>query len=62
MGVGPSTVFAAHRGTVRQIVTAHRARNPRVLGSAIFGPRLAGASAPLVAASRALRQSVGLDE
>ena len=34
----------------------------RGLGSAIFGPRLAGASAPLVAASRALRQSVRLDE
>lgn len=33
----PSDAFAIHRASVRRIVLAHRARNPRVFGSAVRG-------------------------
>lgn len=33
----PSVALACHRETIRRVVAAHRARNPRVLGSVIRG-------------------------
>ncbi|MCK0505417.1 nucleotidyltransferase family protein [Aromatoleum anaerobium] len=33
----PSTALEAHRETIRQIVCAHRASNPRVFGSVLHG-------------------------
>lgn len=33
----PSTALERHRDTIRRIVRAHRARNPRVFGSAVHG-------------------------
>jgi hypothetical protein len=37
MPVSPSHVFAAHRMSVRRIVEAHQARQPRVFGSVAHG-------------------------
>jgi predicted nucleotidyltransferase len=33
----PSLALAAHRAAIRRVVEAHRARNPRVFGSAAHG-------------------------
>ena len=33
----PSEALAQHRAAIRRVVEAHRARNPRVFGSAIRG-------------------------
>lgn len=33
----PSQAFATHRASVRRIVEAHQARNPRVFGSVVRG-------------------------
>ncbi len=33
----PSIVLSIHRDAIRQIVARHRARNPRVFGSALHG-------------------------
>ncbi len=33
----PSDVFTAHRASMRRVVLAHRARNPRVFGSVARG-------------------------
>ena len=33
----PSDALAAHRAGIRRIVAAHRARNPRVIGSVVHG-------------------------
>jgi uncharacterized protein len=33
----PSEMLNAHRGSIRRIVEAHRARNPRVFGSVVHG-------------------------
>lgn len=33
----PSIALACHRETIRRVVAAHRARNPRVFGSVIHG-------------------------
>lgn len=33
----PSIALAAHRETIRRIVMAHRASNPRVFGSVVHG-------------------------
>jgi predicted nucleotidyltransferase len=33
----PSDILEAHRDTIRRVVAAHRARNPRVFGSGLRG-------------------------
>ena len=33
----PSTALKCHRDTIRRIVSAHRAHNPRVFGSVVHG-------------------------
>ena len=33
----PSTALERHRDTIRRIVNAHRAQNPRVFGSVVHG-------------------------
>lgn len=33
----PSALLEQHRQAIRQIVAAHRARNPRVFGSVLYG-------------------------
>lgn len=33
----PSELLAQHRMAIRQVVAAHRARNPRVFGSVVHG-------------------------
>ena len=33
----PSLALASHRETIRRVVAAHRARNPRVFGSVVHG-------------------------
>lgn len=33
----PSTALECHRDTIRRIVSAHRAQNPRVFGSVVHG-------------------------
>ena len=33
----PSQALAAHRETIRRVVASHRARNPRVFGSVVYG-------------------------
>jgi predicted nucleotidyltransferase len=35
--VKPSLALASHRETIRRVVAAHRARNPRVFGSVVHG-------------------------
>jgi len=35
--VKPSTAFSLHRDSIRRIVVAHRAMNPRVFGSVLHG-------------------------
>lgn len=35
--VKPSLILDSHRETIRRVVAAHRARNPRVFGSAAHG-------------------------
>jgi uncharacterized protein len=37
MPVKPSVAFEAHRSSVRRVVEAHQARNPRVFGSIARG-------------------------
>jgi len=37
MGVRPSAALAEHREEIRAIVAAHRASNPRVFGSVLYG-------------------------
>jgi predicted nucleotidyltransferase len=37
MPVKPSEAFELHRSSVRRIVAAHQARNPRVFGSIVRG-------------------------
>lgn len=37
MSVTPSQAFDAHRATIRSVVVAHQARNPRVFGSVARG-------------------------
>lgn len=33
----PSTALATHRDAIRLVVESHRARNPRVFGSVLYG-------------------------
>jgi predicted nucleotidyltransferase len=44
----PSIAFAPHRDTVRRIVAAHRARNPRVFGSVARGEDAEGSDLDLL--------------
>ena len=48
MPVLPSQAFAAHRAPIRRIVEAHRARNPRVFGSAARGDDTAASDLDLL--------------
>ena len=48
MPTRPSIAFDAHRAAVRQIVAAHRARNPRVFGSVARGEDAEGSDLDLL--------------
>ena len=44
----PSNVLSAHREQIRQLVLSHRALNPRVFGSVIYGKDHAGSDLDLL--------------
>ena len=48
MSASPSHAFESHRLSVRRIVEAHQARNPRVFGSIARGEDTAGSDLDLL--------------
>lgn len=44
----PSIALASHRESIRHVVAAHRARNPRVFGSVVHGEDTEGSDLDLL--------------
>ncbi|HOV95155.1 MAG TPA: nucleotidyltransferase family protein [Thermomonas sp.] len=44
----PSTALSTHREAIRRIVAAHRATNPRVFGSVLYGADTEGSDLDLL--------------